>query len=520
MFAIPIAIAAPVIYGLAWGFGTSLVVPTLGLMLLAVVLGALTVWLARRVLEPAERLEQARRILEDAYDRARAEALRDTADRPRQPPGLPGGDGAPVGDRDAARPAAGPGDRRPRRLQADQRRARSRRGRPPAAPGRDDRSRPYLRRSDRAFRVGGDEFAIILPGTDAESAHVTIRRLLAACLDGESDGREPTPRSRSRPGISASLAACARPRRALPPGRRRAVLEQAPRPDVRDGLRPGTPRRADLPSGRGPSCRPRSPGSPRPARIRAVFQPIYDLTHRRAARATRASSGRCRTAASRIRARCSPPPRRPAGPVELDIACLEHGHGDRRRGCACPGILTVNLSPRTLEMDDFSVHALLRMIVRHGLDPRQVVLELTEREAVEDLGPAAPRGRGLPRGRDPPRRRRRRRRQRRAAAAQPAPLRHRQDRPVARPGRRPSATPRSRSSGPSTTWPTAGAPWSSPRASRRRPSSTSSARSGSGPARATCSAGRPTGRRPSRSTWRGWAGAADWLIERLRTMPA
>ncbi|MEA2546576.1 MAG: hypothetical protein QOI09_1849, partial [Chloroflexota bacterium] len=44
------------------------------------------------------------------------------------------------------------------------------------------------------------------------------------------------------------------------------------------------------------------------------------------------------------------------------------------------------LSPRTLEMDDFSIHALLRIIVRHGLDPRHIVLELTEREAVEDIG--------------------------------------------------------------------------------------------------------------------------------------
>ena len=73
MFLIPIAIAAPVIYGLGWGFGTSLIVPTAGLLALAVVLGSLAVWLARRVLEPVERLEDARRILEDAYDRARSE---------------------------------------------------------------------------------------------------------------------------------------------------------------------------------------------------------------------------------------------------------------------------------------------------------------------------------------------------------------------------------------------------------------------------------------------------------------
>jgi EAL domain-containing protein (putative c-di-GMP-specific phosphodiesterase class I) len=50
-----------------------------------------------------------------------------------------------------------------------------------------------------------------------------------------------------------------------------------------------------------------------------------------------------------------------------------------------PGSLTVNLSPRTLEMDEFSINALLRMIARHGLDPRRIVLELTEREAVENI---------------------------------------------------------------------------------------------------------------------------------------
>jgi diguanylate cyclase (GGDEF)-like protein len=43
----------------------------------------------------------------------------------------------------------------------------------------------YLRRSDRAFRIGGDEFAIIMPSTDAEHGHLAVKRVLAACLEGD-----------------------------------------------------------------------------------------------------------------------------------------------------------------------------------------------------------------------------------------------------------------------------------------------------------------------------------------------
>ena len=39
-----------------------------------------------------------------------------------------------------------------------------------------------LRRADRPFRIGGDEFAIMLPHTDAEGAKIVLRRLLASAL--------------------------------------------------------------------------------------------------------------------------------------------------------------------------------------------------------------------------------------------------------------------------------------------------------------------------------------------------
>jgi GGDEF domain-containing protein len=169
MFAIPIAIAAPVIYGLGWGFGASLVVPTAMLLTLSVALGTVTVWLARRVLEPAQRLEETRRILEDAYDRARSESLRDAltglgnhrgfqeeverqwamATRHALPLALAIIDLDDFKQLNDTRGHAA-GDRLLRQAAAT--------------------IATYLRRSDRAFRIGGDEFAIVMPGTDAGSA--------------------------------------------------------------------------------------------------------------------------------------------------------------------------------------------------------------------------------------------------------------------------------------------------------------------------------------------------------------
>jgi hypothetical protein len=64
MFCIPIAITIPVVLGKVRGEGASLVLPTLIIIALSAGLGLLTVWLAHRVLEPAERLEQDLRSLE------------------------------------------------------------------------------------------------------------------------------------------------------------------------------------------------------------------------------------------------------------------------------------------------------------------------------------------------------------------------------------------------------------------------------------------------------------------------
>jgi diguanylate cyclase (GGDEF)-like protein len=175
MFAIPIVITAPMVYGLAWGFGASLVLPTLALLALAGILGSLTVWLSRRVLEPAERLEGARRILEDAYDRARSEALRDTltglgnhrafqeemerqwagAVRHNQPLALA------IVDLDDFK-----------RINDDY----GHHGGDRALQSFGQLLRAQVRDFDVAARLGGEEFAILLPQTTAEAATVVAAR--------------------------------------------------------------------------------------------------------------------------------------------------------------------------------------------------------------------------------------------------------------------------------------------------------------------------------------------------------
>jgi diguanylate cyclase (GGDEF)-like protein len=384
MFAIPIIIAAPFIYGLTSRSGTSLVVPTVGLSFMALILGALTVWLARKVLEPAERLEEGRRILEDAYDRARAEALRDTL--------------------------TGLGNHRAFQEEMERQWAVVlRTGRPMALAilDLDDFKRindssghaagdlvlrqaattiaAYMRRSDRAFRIGGDEFAIILSDTDIDGAQVMVRRVLAACLDGET-GRA----SQHTVSFSAGISSGPVSEGPAPAGNREILYRQAESAllwSKRHGRTCVTvydPAHVSAVSERPPAelsaavAQVAATGA-----IRAVFQPIFDLS----TGAPRGFEGLVRPLpdsgfgdagslfeAAEATGRTS----------ELDIACLNTVMETASR-LRLPGSLTVNLSPRTLESDDFSVHALLRMIVRHGLDPRQIVLELTEREAVEDV---------------------------------------------------------------------------------------------------------------------------------------
>ena len=309
MFAIPIAIAAPVIYGLAWGFGTSLVVPTArpaaprGHPRHAHALaGAARPGAGRAAragpAHPRGRLRPGSR---------RVAARR--PDRPRQPPRLPGGDRAPVGGRDPARPAAGPGDRRSRRLQADQRRAGHAAG---------DRCCARRRRSWRRTCAAptGPSGSVATssrsswPGPTRRTPGSTIRRLLAACLDGEKDGRDPTAVSFSA-GIS-ELSPHARDRDALYSEAEAALLWS--KRHGRTCVTVYDPEQHDAPTAGATDAelsalvaRVAATGA-----IRAVFQPIYDL-RAGAARVRGPGPAAARQRLRRSEPRCSPPPRPPGG---------------------------------------------------------------------------------------------------------------------------------------------------------------------------------------------------------------
>jgi EAL domain-containing protein (putative c-di-GMP-specific phosphodiesterase class I) len=70
--------------------------------------------------------------------------------------------------------------------------------------------------------------------------------------------------------------------------------------------------------------------------------------------------------------------------AELDYVCLETVAA---AAVSIPAdrYVAINLSPRTLEAPEFNALALCRRLARLGLPSQRIVLELTEREEIEDL---------------------------------------------------------------------------------------------------------------------------------------
>lgn len=238
-----------------------------------------------------------------------------------------------------------------------------------------------LRRHDRAYRIGGDEFAVLLRDCPPDEAVGVARRILAGALSAGS-GTLGVETFSLTIGVSA-MPSLARDRRQLVHQAEAALFwgKRHGRTDVQlfDASRNGIAddwRSLDELAG----------AVSRVARERLlapVFQPIHCLR-----------TGRVLGYEGLVR------PRHDAGfadasslfvaaestdrTVELDLASLDAVLTAAHT--LDPSLyLSVNLSPRSLESDAFKPQELLLLARRRDIDASRIVLELTEREAVEDL---------------------------------------------------------------------------------------------------------------------------------------
>jgi len=239
--------------------------------------------------------------------------------------------------------------------------------------------RANARREDRAYRIGGDEFVMLLPGTDGAGGELIANHILAAALAGN--------HSRSG-GFSVTIGVTAFPEpsadrqqlilhsdAALYSGKRHGRMTVERFDPTRHGMADDV--RA-LPELAAAVTRVATSGG-----LRAVFQPIHSLKDGRVLGyeglvRLQPDSGFDGPSSLFIAAEAT---RRT---VELDVASARTVLG--AAGSLSPGqYLSINLSPRTLESEPFSPRELLALARQHGVPEQQLVVEITEREAIEDL---------------------------------------------------------------------------------------------------------------------------------------
>jgi diguanylate cyclase (GGDEF)-like protein len=234
-----------------------------------------------------------------------------------------------------------------------------------------------LRKVDRPFRVGGDEFALLLPHTDADAAHIVARRLLVSAL--QPNVRDPKVKPLSFSAGISSLPSPATSRAELY-AQADTALHGAKRAGRTEVLvfQPGTEIGATAAGASAAIAEVIEQNLLRP-----VFQPIVDL----GSGGTLGYEGLIRPV----------PPAPYADPtslfaaaeasghvVALDLACVEAIVAAAAR-MPKELFLSVNMSPRTIEAPEFSAPIMLNILARHDFPPERLIIELTEHQPIADL---------------------------------------------------------------------------------------------------------------------------------------
>jgi diguanylate cyclase (GGDEF)-like protein len=379
MAVVPVIVVAVVVSGSVRALvagGDLPLVSLVVLVILAMAMIGLALWMSQQVLRPAEALEQSRSELQRMYEAARADSMRD---------GLTGLGNFRAFQEELERQVEGF-----RRYQVpvalmvvdvdDLNLLNESEGH--AAGDEVLREMGHLigqvaRYTDRSFRIGGDKFAVLMPHTDTEGALQMGQRLLVTAGHPKASGHPirfsagvsacpalATTRSQLFTQASAALAWCKRHGRgsvdAFDPVRDRDADQQAS-----GELSASIMRVANK------------------GLLHAVYQPIVELSSgvvigfegliRPAPETGFSDPLTLVTSAASV-----------GRSVELDHACIAT-IAREARGMNHQQLLSINVSPRFLEAPQFSVEWIINVLRAEGVEPSRVIVELTEREYVEDL---------------------------------------------------------------------------------------------------------------------------------------
>ena len=238
-----------------------------------------------------------------------------------------------------------------------------------------------MRRGDRGFRIGGDEFALVLTDCALDDAVAIGRRILSSALAGGAVAHGADPFSMTI-GVSAFPQPAADRQQlirqadaALYWGKRHGRTEVQAFDPARHGMAEDGRPLEELATAVSAVATNR--------RLTPVYQPIYNLATGEVAGyeglvRPQPDAGFANASALFIAAEAA------GRTVELDLASLETVLAGARD--LDPSMyLSVNLSPRSIEAPAFTANDLLSIARRYDIDAARLVVELTEREEVEDL---------------------------------------------------------------------------------------------------------------------------------------